>query len=164
MPTAAFEPSPLLSCVLLWQDVERPDDGGVAFMAWSQTMTALFASLGLILFLVLTFFLARRWMESRAEARADVVRLLEEAIKSPAADRAAVERLAEQLAGGRAAAPGPRLLFGIGWIMLFAGAAAWVLASDPDWEVGGICGAVLGFGLVTYPFALRELDSRREPS
>jgi hypothetical protein len=122
-----------------------------------------------ILLPIAGFLLARTVLEHRAQARADNVRLLEEALKSPHLDRPTIESLAFQLTGSRAR-PGPSrwlaLVLAVGWLGLFTGLGLWIggeMTHEEELVVGGIITTVIGFGLVTYPFALRELDARRQP-
>ena len=47
---------------------------------------------------------------------------------------------------------------------LFAGIGMWVfgeLEHAKDLLAAGVITSIVGFGLVTYPFALRELEARR---
>lgn len=127
--------------------------------------------LALILIPVFVFVLVKIAIDQRAAARADNVRLLEEALKSPHIDRATIESLTYQLTGHRA----PRhaghsrflaLVLAVGWIALFVGIGLWIASSvvhNSNMELGGILTAIIGFGIVTYPFALRELEARRQP-
>jgi hypothetical protein len=62
------------------------------------------------------------------------------------------------------------VMLALGWIALFVGIALWVAGATAgsgyggkDMVIGGIVTAVVGFGFVTYPFALRELEGRRQP-
>lgn len=124
-----------------------------------------------VLITIFTFALIKGAMDSRSKARSERTRLLEEALKNPAVDRATVESLAYQLTGARS----PRrpnegagrlmaIVLAFGWMALFVGIGVWVLGEyirDTDTVAGGIVTLVVGFGLVTYPFALRELESRR---
>lgn len=129
--------------------------------------------LSLILIPIFVFVLVKMVIEQRAQARADNVRLLEEALKSPHLDRPTIESLAFQLTGQRArpAAAGGSgrlmaLVLALGWLALFTGIGLWIageLCRDHDLFAGGVITAVIGFGLVTYPFALRELEARRQP-
>ncbi|MFY9341948.1 MAG: hypothetical protein WAT39_05640 [Planctomycetota bacterium] len=128
--------------------------------------------LAVILIPIFAFVLVKIVLDHRAAARADNVRVLEEALKSPHLDRPTLESLTYQLTGHRAprqAAGGSKFLafvLAIGWIALFVGIGLWVagamLRGGDDMEMAGILIAVTGFGFVTYPFALRELDARRQ--
>lgn len=117
------------------------------------------------------FVLVKNILEHREKARADNLRLLEEALKNPALDRAMIESLTYQLTGHRpprAAGPSRLMatLLAFGWIAMFTGAGLWGVGWFIDARglvVAGIITAIVGFGLVTYPFALRELELRRQP-
>ena len=123
-----------------------------------------------VLITIFVFALIKGWMDARVQARTERVKLLEEALKNPAIDRNMIESLTYQLTGARsqrANAGAHRLMaivLAIGWVGLFSGIGIWVLGemiSDNDTIAGGIITSIVGFGLVTYPFALRELEARR---
>lgn len=121
-----------------------------------------------VLVVIFTFSLIKSAMDGRAKARSERTKLLEEALKSPNVDRATIESLAYQLTGARRPRElGNRFMAGvlaIGWMGLFVGIGVWVLGEfigDRDTIAGGVITLVVGFGMVTYPFALRELESRR---
>ncbi len=124
-----------------------------------------------ILIPIFGFVLLKMAIDQRTQARADNVRLLEEALKSPHLDRPTIESLTFQLTGHRArhdGAPGRlmAMVLALGWLALFTGAGLWIageLCRDHDLYVGGVITTIVGFGLVTYPFALRELEARRQP-
>jgi hypothetical protein len=117
------------------------------------------------------YLIARLVLVQRAAARAANLRLLEEALRNPALDRATIETLAHQLTGRRPVrngGPSPlsTLVLAIGWIALFVGVSLVVIGGvfdDDGLAMGGIVTAISGFGLVTWPFALRELETRRQP-
>ncbi len=119
---------------------------------------------------IFVFVLLKMVLDQRATARKDNVRLLEEALKNPALDRATIESLAFQLTGARSprtAGPSRFLAFvlAFGWITLFAGVGIWVIGEilgDRSPTAAGVLVALIGFGLVTYPFALRELEARQK--
>ena len=121
--------------------------------------------------LILTsFVLLKMMLEHRSKAREDNVRLLEEALKNPALDRATIESLAYQLTGARSPrTAGPSrmmaLLLAVGWVALFSGLGIWLIGEiigQPGATAGGLLTSIVGFGLVTYPFALRELEARQK--
>lgn len=129
-----------------------------------------------ILFVVFTFVLVKMVLEQRATARRDNLRVLEEALKNPAIDRATLENLTYQLTGRRSSRSHEgdswlaRLqpwILALGWGCLFCGVAIWVVGEmihrDEAIVIGVVTG-VLGFGFITYPFALRELEARRQQS
>ncbi len=122
-----------------------------------------------VLVVVLAFGLLKSWMDAGIKARSERVKLLEEALRNPAIDRATVESLTYQLTGNRSPHHGGSnkvmaVVLGLGWLGLFAGIGVWVLGemvNDADVIAGGIITSIASFGLVTYPFALRELQARR---
>ncbi|MCB9878744.1 MAG: hypothetical protein H6835_14200 [Planctomycetes bacterium] len=126
-----------------------------------------------VLVVIFTAALLNTWMKHRAEARQERVRLLEEALKNPSLDRATIESLAFQLTGARSPRQQPgrsrlmAVILGVGWFSLFVGVVLAILGKtthESDMVAGGVITAVAGFALMTYPFALRELESRRAES
>lgn len=125
-----------------------------------------------VLIVVFTYGLIKNWMDSGIKARTERVKLLEEALKNPAIDRATIESLTYQLTGQRSPKNkgSSKLMAGvlaIGWLGLFAGIGIWVfgeMVHERDAVAGGIITTIAAFGLVTYPFALRELEARRAQS
>lgn len=121
-----------------------------------------------ILIPIFVFVLLKIVLEHRATARADNVRLLEEALKSPHVDRPTVESLAFQLTGHRPRQSSGRLaalLLAFGWLGLFVGIGLWIAGANTnqrDLSTAGMIVTLAGFGFVTYPFALRELEARRQ--
>ncbi len=123
-----------------------------------------------ILIPIFAFLIVRAVLEHRATARAENLRLLEEALRNPALDRATIESLTHQLTGRRplrnpGTGPAMTVVLSIGWIALFVGIGLLVISGiyhQQDFAVAGIITAISGFGLVTWPFALRELESRRQ--
>ena len=122
----------------------------------------------LILIPIFAFSLAKILLDHRARNRSDNVRLLEEALRNPNLDRATIESLTYQLTGARPPrVPGPSrgmaVLLALGWVALFAGVGVMAIGGilgEEDALGGGVLTAIVGFGLVTYPFALRELEGR----
>ncbi len=120
---------------------------------------------------ILGFLLVKNLLMHQEKARADNLRLLAEALKNPVLDRAMIESLTYQLTGHRPPrSAGPSRLMAIllafGWVAMFTGAGLWGVGwfvETRDLVVAGILTAIVGFGLVTYPFALRELEFRRQP-
>ena len=116
------------------------------------------------------FLLLKMMLEQRASSRSQNVRLLEEALKNPALDRATIESLTYQLTGSRP----PRsshpsrfmaVVLAVGWLALFTGIGIMVIGSmmprgDETCAAGALV-AIIGFGFVTYPFAVRELEARK---
>jgi hypothetical protein len=122
-----------------------------------------------ILIPVFVFVLLKMVIDHRAQARADNVKLLEEALKSPQVDRPTLESLTYQLTGHRPRPGASRimsLVLAVGWLGLFVGLGLWVageMSNTKDMVMAGTIVAIVGFGFVTYPFALRELEARRQP-
>lgn len=122
-----------------------------------------------ILVPIFAFVLAKMLLDQRAKSRSDNLRLLEEALSNPALDRATIESLTFQLTGQRPPrVPGPSrglaVMLAFGWITLFAGIGVLAIGGILGKEeslAGGAITSIIGFGLVTYPFALRELESRQ---
>jgi len=121
-----------------------------------------------ILISILVFMLLHGLLEQRAKERAKKIALLEEALKNPNLQQGTVESLAYQLTGNRpSGGRGGRLaawLLALGWLTLFSGLGVWVVGEaigDTAVSASGLLTALVGFALVTYPFALRELESRR---
>jgi hypothetical protein len=125
--------------------------------------------IAILLVPIFAFALLKGWLDHRAEARSERVRLLEAALKNPAVDRATVESLTYQLTGARKppekrASRWPARVLALGWLSLFTGVGVWVLGevvNERDAVAAGIIVSIIGFGFVTYPFALRELEARR---
>lgn len=124
--------------------------------------------LALILMPIFVFVLIRGVLEQRASERADRLRMLEEALKNPNVDRTTLTTLAHQLTGTRPPTErnrrGMAWLLALGWLTLFSGLGILLLGEmigDRTVSASGGLVALIGFGLVTYPFALRELESRR---
>jgi hypothetical protein len=119
---------------------------------------------------IFVFVLLKMIIDHRAASRADNVRLLEEALKSPHIDRPTIEALTFQLTGHRAprhAGPSRLLAFllAIGWLALFTGIGLWIggeMTRCEELTMAGILTSLVGLGFVTYPFALRELEVRRQ--
>jgi len=115
----------------------------------------------------------KHWMESWSHERRERMRLIEKAIDSGQLDRQTVEELASSLTGRRTARQRRqgaqhfhRFAAAIGWIGIFVGVAmlvAGAIMGIREPFVTGIIVAVVSFGIVTYPFALRELEARQVP-
>ena len=125
--------------------------------------------LALVLFLMVATYLFRvvqSWMDSRDRARDERVQLLEQAVCNRS-----IEGLAVWLTSGPATPERTRASMAVvqasGWLALFAGAGAWALGDfshQPTVTAAGIAASIIGLGLVTCPFALRELETRRAES
>ena len=115
------------------------------------------------------YALVKRSMEQKDKARADNVRLLEEALRNPQLDRQTVEALAERLTDRRAGLGAMSALFlFVGWIGLFVAAGLLIASTSvlsprlaEDMRLGGWITGLIAFGCLSYPFALRELEARR---
>ena len=126
--------------------------------------------LAAILSPIVLLLMVKLSLEHRAKTRADNVRLLEEALKSPSVDRATLETLTYQLTGTRplhkaGTSRFMAVVLAIGWIGLFTGLGLWLagyMTRNDSMTIAGMITSIVGFGLVTYPFALRELEARRQ--
>jgi hypothetical protein len=121
-----------------------------------------------VVLLALGYSLLKRWLDHKEKARADRVRLLEEALRNPGLDRQTVEGLAQQLNGPRGEGLGfvSGLALLAGWLGLFTGAGLVVAGALTNTQTGddmttaGWITTLIAFGLLSYPFAVRELESR----
>ena len=120
--------------------------------------------------LVFLYQLSKSHLEQRSKERQQRVEALEQALANPSIDRATLQQLAQQLTGAKAPTPPSRTgyawLLGIGWLTLFTGIGVWMIGmmtESQEAAAGGVLVMLIGFALVTYPFALRELESRRAP-
>lgn len=110
-------------------------------------------------------------LSHRRKHQAECAKVLEEAMRNPNLDRGTLESLAYQLTGVRPVratslepARGHSWLLAVGWILLFLGAGlliGGVKESDGDLSTAGCIVGLIGLGLTSFPFALRELDARR---
>jgi hypothetical protein len=121
----------------------------------------------LIAFIYL-FQMGKSQMETKAKERAQRMEMLEKALANPNLDRATVQLLAQQLTGAKSPKGGRgnglAWLLALGWLALFSGIGIYVLGiiqRHSESQSAGLLVALIGFGLITYPFALRELESRR---
>ena len=117
---------------------------------------------------VFLFTYAKSQSELKAKERERKMELLEQALANPSVDRATIQTLTQQLTGakpgGDARSTTLAWLLAVGWLTLFSGLGVWVLGLATDEEQVssvGLLVSVIGFGFITYPFALRELESRR---
>jgi hypothetical protein len=123
----------------------------------------------IFLSVIFGFVLLRGWLDQRSKERIERIRVLEAAIRNPAVDRATVNQIAEQLNGQKpiSAAKGMALVLAVGWITLFVGCGMLLMEiydELPGMRPEAIFVVVVGFAVVTYPFALRELELRRSQS
>ncbi len=132
----------------------------------------------LVVIFVFAFFM--RWMDMIAKDRQSRMKLLEEAVKAGNLDEQGREDLVAAVSGRRprkhhkpaaqAAPASPhrasfleRLFMFVGWMGFLTGGAllTYGLADDcQDFILAGILVGLIGFGLLTYPFVIRELESR----
>ncbi|GAB4156212.1 MAG: hypothetical protein Fur0037_24530 [Planctomycetota bacterium] len=128
--------------------------------------------LAIILLPLLAFALVKGHLDRRARLEERRIELLEDALKTGRLDRQDLEAVARAL-GAKAPPPirpGNRLLavlLALGWITLFTGGGIGALggmSGDEDTAAAGLLVGIIGFGLVTYPFALRELEARKAAS
>lgn len=122
--------------------------------------------LTIFLGVIFGFVLVRGWMDQRSKERIERIRVLEAAIRNPSVDRGTVHQIAEQLNGQKpiSAARGMAIVLAVGWITMLVGCGMMLVeANDKTQGVGSesVIVAMVGFALVTYPFALRELELRR---
>ncbi len=117
--------------------------------------------------LVYLMSLGKSQMEQKAKERAQKMEMLEKALQNPNLDRATVQLLSQQLAGVKPEnqrGTGLAWLLALGWLTLFSGLGVWGLGAmtgETGVQSAGVLVTLIGFGFVTYPFALRELESRR---
>ncbi|MFN9703730.1 MAG: hypothetical protein ACK595_02780 [Planctomycetota bacterium] len=135
--------------------------------------------IALVLFVIFGYSIAQAAMRSADRRRADTIRLLEEALRNPQVDRQTVDQLARHLTGKAAddAAGKPaanqgigflgNLFLVLGWFGLFTAGGLGIggnYVDDPRWENELIMAAwivaLVSFGCLTYPFALREARAR----
>ena len=132
----------------------------------------------LVVIFVFAFFM--RWMDMIAKDRQSRMKLLEEAVKAGNLDEQSREDLVAAVSGRRPrrhkqpAAPVPpnkatfleRVFMFVGWMAFLVGGALLIYgfsASGYGAEELILAGSIValgGFGLLTYPFVIRELESR----
>jgi hypothetical protein len=120
--------------------------------------------------IVLGYQLIRSLLDRGSKERLKRLEALEAALSNPSIDRATVQQLTSQLTGTKSpqerAGAGLAWLLALGWMTLFSGAGVWVYGFRSDEKsstAAGMLVMLIGFGLVTYPFALREMEARRAP-
>jgi len=120
--------------------------------------------------IIFVYNLIKAQIDDRSRERQQRLDALQKALANPAVDRATVQQLANQLTGTKSpqerVSSGLAWMLGLGWLTLFSGAGVWVLglvSGDQDPTAAGILVMLIGFGFVTYPFALREMEARRAP-
>jgi hypothetical protein len=135
----------------------------------------------LVVIFVFAFFM--RWMDMISKDRQSRMKLLEEAVKAGNLDDQGREELVAAVSGRRprrhkqpaapAAPAAPvvpnratfieRVMMFFGWMAFLIGGAllTYGIAGDcEDFILAGIIVGLSGFGLLTYPFVIRELESR----
>jgi hypothetical protein len=129
----------------------------------------LFMMVAALTVLMVCFFLISRWMKSREESRLRQEQLLHDAMSNPNIDQETLRELSMNLGGssGRGARGGRSLFavvaLGIGWFSLFIGTGVCIIGSwaqRHDALTGGLMTALFGFAMLTFPFAIREYESR----
>lgn len=133
-----------------------------------------------ILTVIFVFAFFMRWMDVMAKDRQSRMKLLEEAVKAGNLDDEGRHELLAAVTGRRprhrtqapTSAPSPhraslleRLLLFVGWMSFLVGVALLVYGigmgrRGEDCFVGGIITGLAGFAFLTYPFVIRELESR----
>ncbi|MCB9888473.1 MAG: hypothetical protein H6836_02765 [Planctomycetes bacterium] len=136
------------------------------------SFTGLFAT-------VFAFALIKHAVDVRAKQQSDRLRVLETALKTQNLDTETRGELLEALTGRRRsqdpAVPSPvgvfmKFVAFVGWLSLCIGIAFAILAAytgKHGFEIPATMLPCIGFGLVTYPFVVRELSApvtRRQPS
>ena len=97
------------------------------------------------------------------KSRARKLKVLEDALQSPNVDADTKRVLVSELTKGPLARlfAGGKLLVVLGWIGVFIGVSIWASGGGPSAEEVGIPFSLISFGILTIPFALRELDHKR---
>ena len=133
-----------------------------------------------ILTVIFVFAFFMRWMDVMAKDRQARMKLLEEAVKAGNLDEDVRHELVAAVTGRRpprhkvpAASPPPyratileRLLLFVGWMGFLVGVALLIYGVSASrygsggYVLIGIFTGLAGFALVTYPFVIRELESR----
>lgn len=133
--------------------------------------------IALVLLVIFGSSIVQTAMRTAEKRRTDTVRLLEEALRNPQVDRKVIDDLARQLTGKSVGSAGGQpvvnpglglvghLFLAIGWFGLFV-AAGLLIGSNYDVGVeqelllAGWIVALVSFGCLTYPFAVREARAR----
>lgn len=130
------------------------------------------------IFIVLGFVLIKHWLDSRTKQASERLRVLEDALKRGNLDDVTREELVEALTGRRvkrspAGVPMSvannsssvlmKIVAFVGWISFCLGMALVIVVNNtrgyPDLEVPATILSCVGFGLVTFPFVIRELQN-----
>ena len=133
--------------------------------------------IALILLVIFGYSIAQSAMRSVDKRRANTVRLLEEALRNPQVDRQTVDQLARQLTGNRVGSDGGQpvvnpglgfvghMFLAIGWFGLFVAVGLLIgsnygVGVEQELLLAGWIVALVSFGCLTYPFAVREARAR----
>ena len=133
--------------------------------------------IALVLLVIFGYSIAQSAMRSADKRRADTVRLLEEALRNPQVDRQTVDQLARQLTGNRVGSDGGQpvvnpglgfvghMFLAIGWFGLFVAVGLLIgsnygVGVEQELLLAGWIVALVSFGCLTYPFAVREARAR----
>ncbi len=142
------------------------------FMGWGTPQ-----GLVPVIALVFGFVLVVIVLGTRAKQKSERMRLMEKALQASSLDDETRRVLLDQLSGRNQQRPewlatlsqhlaflSRNAFFVVGWIGLFTGIALWVVGMGfgPE-EMGfaGVITALVSFGVVTVPMALREVERRR---
>ena len=118
-----------------------------------------------ILSLIFGFVILMNLVQARAKDKRERFRLIEAAIRSGNLDPDTKQDLVKGLTGrrpwhGAKEGPGLKFVFALGWLGLFVGGA--LMSVDRGAFEAGVVICALSFGVVTLPFAMRELEGRRQ--
>jgi hypothetical protein len=133
--------------------------------------------IALVLLVIFGSSIAQTAMRTAEKRRADTVRLLEEALRNPQVDRKVIDDLARQLTGNRVGSDGGQpvvnpglgfvghLFLAIGWFGLFVAVGLLIgsnygVGVEQELLLAGWIVALVSFGCLTYPFAVREARAR----
>lgn len=121
--------------------------------------------------IIFSFIYGLVWMKNRDNERRERLKLLEQALRADRIDPQLREQIIQSLAPEqvrRHAAQHPpapvragrSLLLTLGWLTFFTGLGL-LLSGSRDGEEAGVIVICVGFGMITLPIAMRELESRR---
>ena len=133
--------------------------------------------IALVLLVIFGSSIAQTAMRTAEKRRADTVRLLEEALRNPQVDRKVIDDLARQLTGNRVGSDGGQpvvnpglgfvghMFLAIGWFGLFVAVGLLIgsnygVGVEQELLLAGWIVALVSFGCLTYPFAVREARAR----
>lgn len=141
-------------------------------MSWGTPATTL-----TMLVICMAFALTVIVIGLRAKQKGERMRLMEKALQAGSIDDELRRALLDQLSGRNKTRPewistlyshllflSKHAFFVVGWIGLFTGIAMWVVGMSFGPENLGIAGvitALISFGVVTVPMALREVERRK---